>query len=221
RGIAHRGRKLLEQLLVPPRALHQLDRLLGADPAGRALAAALVLEEAHEVQSHALHVVFVGENHDGGRADEAAVRLERAEVERDVRQRGRQDAARRPAGQIALEDVALRHAAAIFLDQLVRGNAGGSELHARLLDAARDREAAQSLASVTALAGEPGRTLLHDVTNPVKRLDVVNERGAAEETHLGRIGRLVARQPAFALEALEHRRLFAADVGSGTPPQVE
>ena len=39
-------RELAEERLVPLGALHQLDRLLGADAAGRALAAALVLEEA-------------------------------------------------------------------------------------------------------------------------------------------------------------------------------
>ena len=35
--------------------LHQHRRLLGADPARRALAAALVLEEAHQVERRALH----------------------------------------------------------------------------------------------------------------------------------------------------------------------
>ena len=35
-----------EQRFVPTRRAHQLDRLFGADPAGRALAAALILEEA-------------------------------------------------------------------------------------------------------------------------------------------------------------------------------
>ena len=43
---------------------HQLDRLLGADAARRALAAALVLEEAHQVERHRLHVVLVGQHDD-------------------------------------------------------------------------------------------------------------------------------------------------------------
>ena len=46
------------------------------------------------------HVVAVDRTIDRGRADEAAVRLQRVEVERDVAQRGRQDAAGRAAGQV-------------------------------------------------------------------------------------------------------------------------
>ncbi len=54
------------------------------------------------------------------RADEAAVFLQRAEIERDVVHRGRQDAARRAARQIGVERVAVGHAAAEFLDQFAR-----------------------------------------------------------------------------------------------------
>ena len=45
--------------------------------------------------------------------------------------RGRQDAARGAARQIALEGVAVRHAAAEFVDQFARRDAGGRKLHAR------------------------------------------------------------------------------------------
>ena len=83
----------------PSRPLHQPTRLLRADPAGRALAAALVLEEAHQVERRASHVVLVREHHDRGRADEAAVLLQRAEIERDVAMRRGQDAARGAAGR--------------------------------------------------------------------------------------------------------------------------
>ncbi len=72
--------------LVPVRRGQQLDGLLGAGAARRALAAALVLEEAQQVQRHRLHVVLVGEDDHRGRADEAAVGFERAEIERDVGQ---------------------------------------------------------------------------------------------------------------------------------------
>src|SRR5258708_24795197 len=49
RGIPHGGGQLLEQALVPRSARHQFRGLLGPHPAGRALAAAFVLEEAHQV----------------------------------------------------------------------------------------------------------------------------------------------------------------------------
>ena len=51
-------------------------------------------------------------------ADEAAMFLELAEIERDVGHVGRQDAARGAARQIAFEVVALGHAAA-QLDQVL------------------------------------------------------------------------------------------------------
>src|ERR1044072_8253417 len=48
-GVAQRLRELVEQRAVPDWSLHEHARLLRADPAGRALAAAFVLEEAHQV----------------------------------------------------------------------------------------------------------------------------------------------------------------------------
>ncbi len=68
-----------------------------------------------------------------------------------VRHRRRQDAARGAARQIGLEGVAVRHAAAILLDQFARRDAGRRELDAGLLHAARHREAAEALALVAAL----------------------------------------------------------------------
>ena len=76
----------------------------------------LVLEEAHRVARRADRAVVVGEDHDGGRADEAAVRLQRVEVERNVGERRRQDAARRAARQVSVESVAVGHAAAELVD---------------------------------------------------------------------------------------------------------
>ena len=58
---------------VPALGRHQLDRLRRADAARRALAARLVREEAHEVERRIARAVLVGEDDDGGGADEAAV----------------------------------------------------------------------------------------------------------------------------------------------------
>src|SRR5271170_7828917 len=46
------------------------------------------------------------------------------------------------------------------------------------------------------------------------RLDVVDRRRAAIEAHIRRKGRLHARHALLALERLQHRGLFAADVGA-------
>src|SRR3970040_373212 len=54
RGVGHGAAELLQESLVPNLLRHQLRRLLGADPARRALAAALVLEESHQVEGGVL-----------------------------------------------------------------------------------------------------------------------------------------------------------------------
>ena len=215
RGVGHRPAEFLEQRLVPCGLLHQLHRLFGADPARRALAAAFVLEEAHEVERHRLHVVLIGQDDDGVGADETAVALERPEIERDVGHRGRQYAPRRAARKIPLEAMAVGHAGTIFLDQLTRRDPRRGNLDARLLDPARDRVAPHPLVAVAALAGEPIGPLLDDVANPVNGLDIVDQGRTAEQPDLGGVGRAVAGQAAFALEALEHRRFLAADIGAG------
>src|SRR5439155_4827142 len=73
RGIAHGVGELRQQRLVPGPGCHQRGGLLGAGPAGRALAATLVLEEAHQVERHGFHIVLVGENDNRVRPHEAAV----------------------------------------------------------------------------------------------------------------------------------------------------
>src|SRR6476659_2339652 len=59
RGVAHRGGQLVQQRLIPWPGCHQLDGLFGSGAAGRALAAAFVLEEAHQVERYRFHVVLV------------------------------------------------------------------------------------------------------------------------------------------------------------------
>ncbi len=95
--------KLVEQRRVPLRARHQRDRLFGAHAARRALAAGLVGEELHQVERRVARAVVLRQHDHRRRADEAAVRLQRVEIERDVAERSRQDAARRAARQVAVE----------------------------------------------------------------------------------------------------------------------
>src|SRR5450631_4707254 len=155
------------------------------------------------------------------RAHEAAVRLQRAEIERDVGHLGRQNAAGGTAWQIALEGFAVDHAAAEFLDQFARGDAGRRQYHARLFDAAGDREAAEALALMAALRSHPFRALLDDVAHPEQRFDVLLQRRAAKQSDLRDIRRAVARQAALAIDRFDHRRLFAADIGAGAAPQMQ
>src|SRR6185437_10103698 len=112
------------------------------------------------------------------------------------------------------------HAAAIFVDQLFYRDAGRRELDARILDPARDREATRALAATAALRTEPRRTLFNDVADPPQGLNIVAQRRPAEETNLRRIGRLVARQAALALDRFEHRRFLAADIGASAAAEM-
>src|SRR5207253_10297656 len=95
------------------------------------------------------------------------------------------------------------------------------QLDPGLLDPPRDREGAQPLAAVAALAGEPLRPLFDDVAHPEQRLDIVDEGRPAEQPDLRWEGRLVARQAALALDAFQHRRFLAADIGAGAAPEMD
>src|SRR5690606_19468985 len=110
------------------------------------------------------------------RADEATVLVQRIEIERDISHGCRQDAARRAAGQIAIESVAVQHAAAVFVDQLLDGDAGRRQMHARLLHATGDGEGTQAFATVATVPGKPLGPLLLDLAYPEKGLHVVLER---------------------------------------------
>ena len=191
------------------------------DAARRALAARLFGEELHDVARGARRCVLVGQDDHRSRADEAAVRLQRVEIEGNVAQARGQDAARRAAGQIAVELMPRQHAAAVLVDQLLHGDARRREVHAGLVDAARHRERAQPFAAVAAVRCEPLRALLDDLAHPVQRFHVVLERRPAEEAHLRDIRRAQPRHAALAFDRFDHRRLFAADVRTGAAPQID
>src|SRR5438477_10738445 len=78
-----------------------------------------------------------------------------------------------------------------------------------------------ALAARCAPGREPLRPLLDDVAHPEERLDMVDQRRSPEQPDLRRKGRLVARQSAAPLDAFEHRRFFAADIGAGAAPEMD
>src|SRR6185436_16884862 len=92
---------------------------------------------------------------------------------------------------------------------------------AGLLHPAGNRERPKALALASPMRGEPGGALLDDVAHPVHRLDVLLERRAAEQSDLRNVRRAVARQAALALDRLDHRGLFAADIGPGAAAQMD
>src|SRR5262249_7852194 len=72
-------------------------------------------------------------------------------------------------------------------------------------------------------AAEPVGSAQHDPRHAGERLDVVDDRRAAEDAVHGRDRRLDARVGAFPLERLDEPRLLAADVRAGATvhPHVE
>ena len=96
------------------------------------MAAGLVGEEGEQVVGDGAQFVLVREHDDRRRADEAAVGLQGVEVERQVGERGGQDAARGAAGQVGEQAVARLQAAAVLVHQLAQADAGGGEVHAGL-----------------------------------------------------------------------------------------
>ena len=136
--------------------------------------------------------------------------------------RGRQQRHRRAAGDHGQQVVpAAAHAARMPLDQLAQRDAHLLLDHARLLDVAGDLE--QLGAGVVGLAdaGEPRRPAAQDVARHRDRFDVVDRGRRAVEADVGRERRLQARLALLALEALQQRRLLAADVGAGAVVDVE
>src|SRR5690606_34118041 len=131
------------------------------------------------------------------------------------------DAARRAAGQIAIESVAVQHAAAVFVDQLLDGDAGRRQMHARLLHATGDGEGTQAFATVATVPGKPLGPLLLDLAYPEKGLHVVLERRAAEQADFRHIRRTQTRLAALAFDRLDHRGFFTANVSTRAATQLD
>src|SRR5882672_4624577 len=114
-----------------------------------------------------------------------------------------------------------QHAPAVFGDELPHGDAGRREVDAGFRDAPGNGERAQSLAPVPALAGKPAGAALQNVADPVQRLHVVLERWATEQPDLCHIGRTEPGHAALALDRLDHRRLFPADVCASAAAELD
>src|SRR6056297_783550 len=212
RGVSHGRAKLFEQRLVPMVALHQLDGLLAAHATGRALSTALIFEEFQHVERRFSCAVLVGQDNHRRGADEGAMRLKRVEIERHVIERRRKQPRGGPARLIGLELMPIEHATS-RLDDIEDGGASGQQVNARLSDATGDGIGAQALAAIFLNRIKNLRPFLHDARNPVKRLHIVHERRLTEDADLRDEGRTVARLAALALDALDHRALFTADIG--------
>ena len=207
--------------MVPVGRLHQQHRFGSPDTAGRALAAALFGEKSHHVERGIAGAIVLAEHDHSGRSDEAAMGLKRVEVERNVGHASRQDPARCSARQIGAKGMPLEHAATVFVDQFACSDAGRRQLDPRLTHPTADAEAAQAASAVSTESAEPGGASLEDVAHPEEGLEIVLKRRPSEETDFCDVGRAHAGFAALALDAFDHRRLFAADVGTCAAAQLD
>src|SRR5690606_36753295 len=153
-------------------------------------------------------------------ADEAAIRGEYVEVERLVRERRRQYAAGRAAGEEGIQLVAVRHAAS-ELDQLARADAVAGEVDAGTSHATAHAEVALPRATAKAPVTERLRPCLENRAQPVRSLDVLHECRPAKDACLCREWRTEARLPPLPLRRLDQCGLLAADVGTGAAAQLD
>ena len=168
-------------------------------------------------------LVLVGQDDHRRRADEAAVRLQRVEIERNVahrrpavsRPRRRRANRRRTRARRACR----RNIRAISSLTVMPA---GREMHAGLASRGpTPKTSAGPCGRCRPWRREPARALLEDLAHPVERFHVVLERRTAEEPDLRDVGRAQPRHAALAFDRFDHRRFFAADVGARAAPQMD
>ena len=191
--------------------------------AGGALAAALVLVELRQAGDRLDDVGGLVHHDHARRAQARLVLAQRVEIHQHVvadmlGQQRRGGAAGNDAEQVV---PAAAHAAGIALDQLPHRDAHLGFHVAGLVHMALDAEDLGARVLRPAEAGEPGATAAQDGRNHRDGLDVVHRGGAAIEADRRRERRLQPGHALLALEGFDERRLFAADIRTGTAMQVE
>jgi hypothetical protein len=101
------------------------------------------------------------------------------------------------------------------LDQFAERDRHALLDHAGPVHMAADLEELGAPIILAAEAGEPRSATTQDSRRDGDALDIVDRGRAAIKAGAGREWRLEARLALLAFEALDHRGLFAADIGAG------
>ena len=191
----------------------------GTFAAGRALAAAFVLEELHVAPGGVHHAGGVVHHDHRAGARQRAGLLDRIEVQADVEMLGSQHHHRGAPGLKRLELAVLPDAAAVLLDQLTDRRTVLQLVVTRPVDMPAHAPDARSLSCRCPHRTEPVGAVDDDVRQVGHRLDVVYDRRLPVEAFDRREGRLEPRLAAIALERGQQGGLFAADVSARAPVQ--
>ena len=107
------------------------------------------------------------------------------------------------------------------VEQRLQREADGNLVVSRPADVAGQADQLRSRMSVLPEAPVPLCAATQDVRYRCQRLDVVDDCGKVVVTVSDGVRGAIAGERMFALETVEHRSLFATDVRSGSPPQVD
>lgn len=205
------------------KSLHNLLRPFRTFAARSALAARFVVVELRQPRDRADDVCALIHDDDSRGAESTLAIFQRVEIHdlRVARSFG-QDGRGGAAGDDGFEVVpAAAHAAAVLVDELAEGD-GHFFLHrAGVVDVAGDAEEFRAGVALAAEGVEPVRPAPDDGGSDGDGLDVRHGAGAAEEADSGREGGLEAGFTGLALEGLDQRGFFAADVGAHAAVQVD
>ena len=205
-------------------ALHHAPHPAGALAARRALAAALVHVELRQARDRLDDVGRLV--HDDHRRGAEAGLAPRAAQSKSISTSSQIDFGMHRHRRAARDDrqqivPAAAHAAGMLLDQLLQRDAHLLLDVAGLVHVAGDAEQLGAGVLRPAERREPGGAAPQDGRRDRDRLDVVDRGRAAVEADRRRERRLQARLALLAFEALEQRRLLAADIGAGAAMQVD
>ena len=216
-------------LHVVPEALHEIEMsrlslthddllqdlvdVLRPVPAGRALAAGLVVEESgHPVGQvdHADRIV----HHDERRGPEKGPRLgHRRIVEVQVELGGVEHGAGGTGGKNGLQGPSPGDASAQVFDDMAERHAQRDLVQTRPADVAGEAEKLRTRRFVIPQGPIPGPALPENPGNGRQGFDVLDVGGRLPETDVAQARRLVSGNPPLPLEAVQERGVFPADVG--------
>ena len=227
RSVDHRLAQVVEEheilvaFLVGDDAVDDLDPAHRPDPAGRALAAGLLGAELHREPGLNCHVDGVVEDHHAAVPDHRAGRSERLVVEREVELLLREIGAERATDLHGAHRATRARAAAVAVDEVAEADPERRLDDATALDVPGELEDLGAARALDAQIGVRRSTLGEDAGHRRESDHVVDDSRLAEQTRQRRDRRLRADHPALALEALQHRGLLAADVGTRADPDLE